>query len=274
MIKVHKDSAQCHPDHRSKGIMSKNRDVFDIMPTCVNVLTTLRVSDECCVMLEIIYKDEDIVAINKPNGLLVHRSPIASRETTFAVQTLRNQIGQDVFLIHRLDRKTSGVLLFALSKEIAKALTEQFVDRSVSKRYIAIVRGYFPESVTVDHELTNDRGKVQSAVTEFRRLKITELDIPLGKHETSRYSLIEARPETGRQHQIRKHCSHLRHPIIGDRPHGCSKQNRMFKARWNMMTSLLHAAELRLKHPVDGRELVLEAGLNDEFVRMMGVLGL
>ncbi len=225
-------------------------------------------------MLEIIYKDEDLVAINKPNGLLVHRSPIASRETVFAVQTLRDQLGQDVFLIHRLDRKTSGVLLFALSKEIARLLTEQFVDRSVSKRYLAIVRGYFPESVKVDYDLTNDRGKVQNAVTEFERLRTSELDIPLGKHDTSRYSLIEATPFTGRQHQIRKHCSHLRHPIIGDRPYGCSKQNRMFKARWDMMTSLLHAAELRLRHPVDGRELVLEAGLNAEFVRMMGVLGL
>ena len=225
-------------------------------------------------MLEIIYKDEDIVAINKPNGLLVHRSPIASQETVFAVQTLRDQLGQDVFLIHRLDRKTSGVLLFALSKEIARVLTEQFVERSVSKQYVAIVRGYFPEAVTVDYDLTNDRGKVQSAVTQFKTLKATELEIPLGKHKTSRYSLIQAKPLTGRQHQIRKHCSHLRHPIIGDRPYGCSKQNRLFKARWNMTTSLLHAAELRLRHPVDGRELVLEAGLNAEFVRMMGVLGL
>lgn len=225
-------------------------------------------------MLEIIYKDEDIVAINKPNGLLVHRSRIASRETKFAVQTLRDQLKQDVYLIHRLDRKTSGVLLFALNREIARMLTDQFVDRSVSKRYVAIVRGYFPESVTVDYALTNDRGKEQSAVTEFRRLRTTELDIPLGKHNTSRYSLIEARPRTGRQHQIRKHCSHLRHPIIGDRPYGCSKQNRLFKARWGMMISLLHATELKLKHPVDGSEIVLEARLNAEFVRMMGVLRL
>lgn len=225
-------------------------------------------------MLEVIYRDEEIVAINKPNGLLVHRSPIASRETVFAVQTLRDQLGQDVFLIHRLDRKTSGVLLFALSKTMAKALTKQFEDRTVSKKYIAIVRGYFPESVTVDYDLTNDRGKVQNAVTEFRRLAIAELDMPFGKHQTSRYSLVEARPLTGRQHQIRKHCSHLRHPIIGDRPYGCSKQNRLFKARWGMMTSLLHAAELRFQHPSDGTEVILEAGLNTEFVRMIGELGL
>jgi tRNA pseudouridine65 synthase len=224
-------------------------------------------------MLEIIYQDEHMVAINKPNGLLVHRSRIASLETKFAVQSLRDQLGRDVYLIHRLDRKTSGVLLFALNKEIARQLTDQFVDREVSKRYVAIVRGYFPEEITVDYALTNDRGKLQDAVTEFKMLQTTELDISLGKHDTSRYSLIEARPLTGRQHQIRKHCSHLRHPIIGDRPYGCSKQNRLFKARWDMMTCLLHAAELRLRHPVDGREIVLEAGLNVEFLRMVGVLG-
>jgi len=225
-------------------------------------------------MLEIIYKDENIVAINKPNGLLVHRSPIASQETRFAVQTLRDQLEQDVFLIHRLDRKTSGVLLFALSKDIARLLTDQFVKRAVSKRYIAVVRGYFPETVTVNYALTNDRGKTQDALTEFKRIRTTELNIPLGKHSTSRYSLIEARPLTGRQHQIRKHCNHLRHPIIGDRPYGCSKQNRLFKSKWDMMTSLLHAIELRFTHPVDEREVVLEAGLNAEFIRMIGVLGL
>ena len=195
-------------------------------------------------------------------------------ETTFAVQSLRDQLGQDVFLIHRLDRETSGVLLFALSRKIARELTEQFVERSVSKRYIAIVRGYFPESVTVDYALTNDRGKLQEAITEFVCLKTTELDIPFGKHNTSRYSLIEARPMTGRQHQIRKHCSHLRHPIIGDRPYGCSKQNRLFKESWGMMTSLLHAAELTLKNPADGRDLVLKAGINKEFLRMKAILEL
>ena len=127
--------------------------------------------------------------------------------------------------------------------------------------------------MTVDYALTNDRGKTQDAITEFKLIKTTELEIPLGMHNTSRYSLIEVMPLTGRQHQIRKHCSHLRHPIIGDRPYGCSKQNRFFKSEWNMITSLLHAAELRLKHPVDGRELVLEAQLNSEFVRMQKVLG-
>lgn len=223
-------------------------------------------------MLEIIYRDEHLVAINKPNGLLVHRSPIASRETEFAVQKLRDQLMHDVYLIHRLDRKTSGILLFALNRDIARELTNQFMGRTVSKRYLAIVRGFFPERIVVDYTLTNDRGKLQEAVTSFVRLEAIEIDLPFGRHETSRYSLIEARPHTGRQHQIRKHCNHLRHPIIGDRPHGCNKQNRLFKQKWDMMTTMLHAEELRFTHPVDGQAKVLNARLNDEFIRMLRVL--
>ncbi|MFK7771379.1 MAG: pseudouridine synthase [Saprospiraceae bacterium] len=218
--------------------------------------------------LEIIYQDEHLVAINKPNGLLVHRSPIAADASEFALQMLRDQIEQHVFPVHRLDRKTSGVLLFSLDKKTTKLVQDEFVENRVSKRYLAIVRGFFPEKIEVDYALTNDRNKKQEAVTNFNNIKHTEVNIPFGKYLTSRYSLIEAFPKTGRQHQIRKHLNHLRHPIIGDRPHGCNKQNKFFKERWNMMTMLLHAQELKFKHPYEEKEIVLQASLNDEFLRM------
>ena len=229
--------------------------------------------------LEIIHQDEYLVAINKPNGLLVHRrhrrrrvntnpSAITPATSEFALQILRDQIGQKVNPIHRLDRKTSGVLLFALDRTVTAAIQEQFIAQQVSKKYIAIVRGFFPEKITVDYPLTNDRNKKQDAVTFFQKIKTAELDIPFGKHQTSRYSLIEAYPQTGRQHQIRKHCNHLRHPIIGDRPHGCNKQNKLFKEKWQMTTMLLHAQELKITHPKTGKELILQAGKNVEFERM------
>ena len=150
--------------------------------------------------LEIIFQDEHFIAINKPHGLLVHRTSIAAEATEFALQQLRNQINQKVFPIHRLDRKTSGVLLFALDKESVKLIQEEFTEHRVIKKYIAIVRGFFPDEIEVDYLLTNDRNKKQEAVTNFRRVKKTELDIPFGKYLTSRYSLIEAFPKTGRQH--------------------------------------------------------------------------
>lgn len=224
--------------------------------------------------LEIIYRDEYLIAINKPNGLLVHRTKIAAQSAIFALQTLRNQIGQHVFPIHRLDRKTSGVLLFALDAKIVKEVQQQIENQSVTKKYLAIVRGWFPEEIEVDYALTNDRNKTQEAITFFKKIKQSELPIPLGKFETSRYSLIEAFPKTGRQHQIRKHLNHLRHPIIGDRPHGCNKQNRLFKNRWDMMTMLLHASELHFEHPVLKKPISIFAELNDEFIRMKNVLEL
>lgn len=222
--------------------------------------------------LEILYQDEFLVAINKPNGLLVHRSRIAAQETEFALQKLRDQIGKKVFPIHRLDRKTSGVLLFALDKTTAQIVQEEFLQQCIYKKYIAIVRGFFPDEIEVNYALTNDRNKHQDAVTFFKKIKSTELEIPFGKHSTSRYSLIHAFPKTGRQHQIRKHCNHLRHPIIGDRPHGCNKQNRLFKERWNMTTMMLHAEELKLTHPILKNELRLIADIAPEFLRMQTTL--
>ncbi len=224
--------------------------------------------------LDIIFQDECIVAINKPNGLLVHRSYIASQEDTFALQLLRDQLKLKVYPIHRLDRKTSGVLLFALSSEIAKIVQHHLQEGQIEKQYLAIVRGFFPNTINVDYPLTNDRGKTQEAITHFKLIKKVELPIPFGKHLTSRYSFIEATPETGRQHQIRKHLNHLRHPIIGDRPHGCNKQNRLFKERWNLTTMLLHANKLAFPHPVSEEKISIDAPFPSVFEKMKGILKL
>lgn len=225
-------------------------------------------------MLEIVYQDQYLVAINKPHGLLVHRSSIAADAHEFALQMVRNQIGMTVYPVHRLDRKTSGLLVFALNSRVAAKLKTIFEDPQTQKAYAAIVRGYFPDEVVVDYPLTNDRGKTQDALTHFKTIKRSELSIPFGKFDTSRYSLIEAYPKTGRMHQIRKHLNHLRHPIIGDRPHGCNKQNRLFKERWNMTTMLLHAKQLEFMHPISKEQLVLKAKPFEEFKRMREVLKL
>ncbi|MCW3807510.1 pseudouridine synthase [Plebeiibacterium marinum] len=225
-------------------------------------------------MLEIIYQDEHMVVINKPHGLLVHRSPIASDAREFALQMLRDQIQQSVYPIHRIDRKTSGILVFALSSSMAAKLQTILENPKTQKTYLAIVRGHFPDNIEVNHPLTNDKGKTQDAFTIFKTIKRCELEIPFGKFPTSRYSLIEAYPKTGRMHQIRKHLNHLRHPIIGDRPHGCNKQNKLFKEKWNMMTMMLHASKLELNHPVTETPMLLKAGLFDEFKRMQNTLNL
>lgn len=203
---------------------------------------------------------------------MVHRSPIATNTDTFAVQELRNQLNLHVYPAHRIDRKTSGVLLFALDKEVLPALQTQFAARTLEKTYWAILRGYSEEKGTIDYALTNDKGKTQEAVTHYKTLQRTEIEVPFGKHTSSRYSLVEAKPETGRMHQLRKHFAHILHPIIGDRPHGCNKQNKLFLEKWQMSRMLLHAKSLRLKHPVTQKELDIQAEHHSEFARMLKVL--
>ncbi|GAB3165919.1 pseudouridine synthase [Telluribacter humicola] len=219
--------------------------------------------------LSILYQSAELVAINKPHGLLVHRSPIASDASEFAVQLLRDQLGQRVYPVHRLDRKTGGVLLFALNEEVNSAMQVLFAESKVQKRYLAIVRGHTPDSLEIDYPLRREDGVVQEAFTYLKTLERTEVAIPLGKHATSRYSLVELTPTTGRMHQLRKHMAHIFHPIIGDRPHGCNKQNKLFKERFEMTTMLLHAQWVRFSHPATGEPIQITAPVQAEFQRML-----
>jgi tRNA pseudouridine65 synthase len=222
-------------------------------------------------MLEIIFQDEYLVAINKPHGLLVHRSKIAIDADEFAVQMLRDQINQPVFPVHRLDRKTSGILLFALNSEMNSIMQQQFMNREVSKKYLAFVRGFMESEGTIDYPLKKESGTEQDAITHFKSLKQGELPFPSGKFNSSRYSLIELNPETGRMHQIRRHLAHVFHPIIGDRPHGCNKQNKLFLERLDMNVMLLHASELTFVHPVSNENIELKAPLFSEFERVLNL---
>jgi tRNA pseudouridine65 synthase len=223
-------------------------------------------------MLEILYQDEYLIAINKPHGLLVHRSSIAADAEEFALQLLRDQTGKKVNPAHRIDRKTGGVLLFAFDKPTEIAMQQQFMENKVKKKYLAVVRGYTPDSEEIDYSLRKENGTLQDALTRYTTLKRAELNVPLGQHPTSRYSLVEAIPETGRMHQLRKHFSHIFHPIIGDRTHGCNKQNKLFKQTWEMETMLLHASQLSFIHPVTNVLTVIEAPLQDEFKRVMQLM--
>ncbi len=223
-------------------------------------------------MLEIIYQDDHLIAINKPHGLLVHRSKIANDATEFALQMLRNQIGRQVSPVHRLDRKTSGVLLFAFEKEVEIAMHKQFQEALVKKKYLAILRGYAPDQLDIDYPLAKENGNMQDAFTSFKTLQRAEIDVPFGKHQTSRYSLVEATPKTGRMHQLRRHFAHIFYPIIGDRKHGCNKQNKFFKEQFEMTTMLLHASELSFKHPVTGADVKLNAKLQPVFKKVMELM--
>lgn len=224
--------------------------------------------------LEILYRDESLIAIDKPSGLLVHRTPLDREARVFAVQRLRDQLGQPVYPAHRLDRATSGVLLFALSPDVHARLARAFADGVVEKHYLAIVRGWPPPTLTIDHALSrldDDDGDSQrgagprAAVTELKRLATAEIPVRVDRYPAARYALVALRPRTGRRHQLRRHLKHANHPIIGDTSYGQGRHNRLFRERLGCQRLLLAATALTLQHPVHGTPLVIRARLAPAF---------
>jgi tRNA pseudouridine65 synthase len=235
-------------------------------------------------MLPILFRDEHLVAIHKPADLLVHRTTIDAHERRFALQLLRRQIGHRVYPVHRLDKGASGVLLFALSREVAQALNASFAQRQVQKTYLAVVRGHPPECGEIDHPLAHrgdsfDRLRdpaepiTRAAVTRFRRLATIELAQRVDRYPTSRYALVELQPLTGRRHQLRRHLKHISHPIIGDTTYGKSSHNRLFCDVLGCGRLLLACVELQLAHPVSGEPLVCSAALAADFATLLHQLG-
>jgi len=235
--------------------------------------------------LEILYRDDALIAVHKPAGLLVHRSEIDRHETRFAVQMLRDQISQHVWPAHRLDRGTSGVLLFALDRDTAAQLGRQFEAQTVDKRYLAVVRGHPPESGLIDHPLArkvdakayrdprSTATDAQAARTAYQRLATIELPIAVDRYPTSRYALLALHPETGRQHQIRRHLKHIAHPIIGDATYGKGRHNRMFAQELGCARLLLACTELVVTHPQDGRRLRIDCAPAADFLALLDRLG-
>ncbi|NOR56393.1 MAG: tRNA pseudouridine(65) synthase TruC [Sulfurovum sp.] len=229
--------------------------------------------------LEILYQDAYIVAINKPSGLLVHKSPIDKRETRFALQELRNQIGQYVHPVHRLDKPTSGVLLFALNKEMAQKMSLAFRENEIKKEYIAIVRGYTEEVSCIDYALkqmldTKEEKRLgitkeeQEAITDFKRLATVELPYAVSRYPVARYSLLQLKPSTGRKHQLRRHMKHIFHPIVGDTKHGRGEHNKLFREKFDCHRLLLHAHRVTFTHPVTQKNTEIIAPFDDVFERL------
>lgn len=234
--------------------------------------------------LAILYQDEYLVAVHKPAGLLVHRSWIDRHETRFALQLVRDQIGRRVFPVHRLDKPTSGVLLFALDAESARTLGHFFAAGQVEKSYLAVVRGIPPQEGLIDHPMSEayDRhddpraraGKApQPARTRFCTLASVELPFAVGRYPTSRYSLVQAWPETGRKHQLRRHFKHLHHPLIGDTKYGEGRHNRFFREHFACKRLLLAAVEMTLPHPVGGHPLSITSPLENNFAWLLDSMG-
>ena len=241
-------------------------------------------TEEVAPHIEILFEDDDVVAIHKPAGLLVHRSYLARRERFFAMQLTHDKVGCHVFPVHRLDRPTSGILLFAKSSEMANALCEQFASHSIDKEYLAIVRGNMHDAATLDYALKEELDDLadkdvdpnkaaQDAVTSYKPLLNSEIPFASGRYATSRYALVHLSPHTGRKHQLRRHMAHLRHPILGDTTHGDGKQNKFFREHFGINRLWLIAKKLSFNHPRTGKRVAVETELEQEWLTLFDELG-
>jgi tRNA pseudouridine65 synthase len=214
--------------------------------------------------IELLFVDPHLVVANKPSGLLVHRG--WADDADVALFRVRDAIGQRVFPVHRLDRGTSGALLFARTAEAAATLGRAFEAGKVDKRYLALVRGTPPESGVIDYPIpkTEDGPRVP-ARSRFRRIARSAVD---------RCSLVEVMPETGRLHQVRRHMSHLSHPLVGDVRHGSGEINRRYRAKYNLHRLALHAHFLAFDHPLTGARLEITAPLPEDFASALIALRL
>lgn len=234
--------------------------------------------------IELVYQDQYMVAVNKPSGIMTHPSRLSEDRAPSAMELLRDRLGQWVYPIHRLDRATSGVLLFALDPEIARSLHEQFATGMVKKQYLAVTRGYAPDRGEIDRPLQEKRDRItdrdaqinkapQEAQTSFETWARVSLATPLGRYPTARFSLVAAYPHTGRRHQIRRHLAGINYPLIGDTTHGRGEINRFMRSRYQCNRLLLSAINLKIRHPLDpSAELSIEAPLSGEMAHVCAQL--
>jgi tRNA pseudouridine65 synthase len=227
--------------------------------------------------LRVLFADEYFVVVDKPAGLLVHRSAVDRSERRALLPQVRAFVGARVHAVHRLDKGTSGAVVFARSAGAAAALSQLFREDRVDKRYLAIVRGWAPDEVVVDHALADvadpragvAASEPRTAVTLVRALAQAEWAHAVGRYATARYSLVECRPRSGRRHQIRRHLKHIRHPVIGDANYGDLRHNRFFREELGIGRLLLANVEIGFVHPFTGDAVRVLAPLDAAFRRAL-----
>lgn len=234
-------------------------------------------------IIPVLFEDEHLVIVHKPSGMFVHRSLADRSATEFVVQHVRDQVGYFVYPVHRLDRPTSGVLMLAKSSAAAALFGSMFAERQVQKTYVALVRGHTDDAGTINRPLVSDKGQgksesnplsvPQDAETAYRTLERFEVPIAFSRHATTRCSLVEVHPKTGRYHQIRRHLAGISHPVIGDADHGDTKFNRHVQTHLGTTRLMLAAVCLEFTHPALGTGMKIDCPLEQSFRSVIEKLG-
>jgi tRNA pseudouridine65 synthase len=220
--------------------------------------------------IAVIHRDDDLVVVDKPAGLAVHRSKLVGADDDYLVDRIRAQLGTNLYLAHRLDRATSGLVVLAASREAAGVLGQAFMAREVHKTYLAVCRGWPAAEGEIDYPLAaGPRDPPKPALTRWRTLATGELPVAMGRYPVQRYALVAIEPETGRHQQIRRHFHHLSHHLLGDTTHGRGDHNRLFRIHLGSHRLLLHAWRLAFRHPRHNVALQLEAPPDADFRRVL-----
>ena len=219
--------------------------------------------------LEIIFEDDYIICVNKPNNVLVHHAHhsrnVADEDSLLQIILNAKQI--KVYPIHRLDRKTSGIILLAKAKEYVSKFQELFTNNNIHKTYFGVVRGFSPDTKTIDSPVKGRDAKVhKEALTTLRTLEKVLLEVPVKPYESSRYSLVELLPKTGRMHQLRVHTNKISHPLIGDPKYGDKNHNLMFVGNFEWKNLFLHAGQLVFNHPYTNEKMILKATFPQDWI--------
>ena len=227
--------------------------------------------------LSVCFQDDALVVVDKPCGMLVHQSGIDAHATAFLLQTLRDQLNQSVYPVHRLDKATSGLVIFALSSDVARTLSQAFEHGEVMKTYEAFVRGHTPQSLHIDHALRDEvdskgrkikNGTAREAMTELRTLTSWTVPEPVDRYPEARYSHVQLQPITGRYRQLRRHAKHISHPILGDVRYGKGTHNRFIEERLGIRRLWLHARQVAFRHPLSDEALSISSALPGDFLQM------
>jgi len=221
--------------------------------------------------LDIIFEDQFVICVNKTNNMLVHHAYHSRNvaDETSLLQLIQAEKGIKVYPIHRLDRKTSGIILLAKETIHVSKFQELFTNNEIEKRYYGVVRGFSPESKTIDSPVKGRDASIhKDALTYLKTLEQIVLEIPVKPYDSSRYSLVELKPKTGRMHQLRVHTSKISHPLIGDIKYGDKNNDLMFEENFGWKNMFLHAGHLKFKHPFSEEVLILKANFPKDWISL------
>ena len=221
--------------------------------------------------LEIIYQDNYCLLVTKPNNVLVHHAHHSRNkiDEVSLIQLIENQFGKRYYPIHRLDRKTSGIILLASKREYVASFQALFTNNEIQKIYYGVVRGFSQEDLIIDSPVKGRDALVyKDAETQLKLLDKITLEIPVKPYDSSRYSLVELRPKTGRMHQLRIHMNKVSTPLINDAKYGDKNHDLMYAKEFGWKNLFLHAGSLEFIHPFTNKKLILKSSFSEDWIQL------